>query len=187
MITIRCTRSRGPRGFFCLHVFRRGPVNVAVITPPQSGMAINFRFTISTMLIATLVCALVIAVCLRNYGPGHVSIRINGAVAITHDEIVSVDWNSQSYTLTDNAHTRIANMAWTTPPISDFSITVNEDVVSTGYYMSPLSSHIPTEGPVTYLIDNPNVLRPTVIPKTPPATFRSRLYTSLWMAGKLSD
>ena len=31
VITIRCTRSRGPRGFFCLHDFRRGPVNVAVI------------------------------------------------------------------------------------------------------------------------------------------------------------
>ena len=31
-ITIRCTRRRGPRGFFCLHDFRRGPVNVAVIT-----------------------------------------------------------------------------------------------------------------------------------------------------------
>ena len=30
-IIIRCTRSRGPRGFFCLQVFRRGPVNVAVI------------------------------------------------------------------------------------------------------------------------------------------------------------
>ena len=35
-ITIRCTRSRGPRGFFCLHVFRRGPVNVAVIRLNQS-------------------------------------------------------------------------------------------------------------------------------------------------------
>ena len=31
MITIRCTRSRGPRGFFCLHDVCRGPVNVAVI------------------------------------------------------------------------------------------------------------------------------------------------------------
>lgn len=31
VITIRCTRSRGPRGFFCLHVFRRGPVNVDVM------------------------------------------------------------------------------------------------------------------------------------------------------------
>ena len=31
-ITIRCTRSRGPRGFFCLQVDRRGPVIVAVIT-----------------------------------------------------------------------------------------------------------------------------------------------------------
>ena len=30
-ITIRCTRSRGPRGFFCLQDVRRGPVNVAVI------------------------------------------------------------------------------------------------------------------------------------------------------------
>ena len=32
---MRCTRSRGPRGFFCLHVFRRGPVNAAVM-PPQT-------------------------------------------------------------------------------------------------------------------------------------------------------
>ena len=29
-ITIRCTRSRGPRGFLCLQVFRRGTVNAAV-------------------------------------------------------------------------------------------------------------------------------------------------------------
>ena len=28
---MRCTRSRGPRGFFCLQVVRRGPVNAAVI------------------------------------------------------------------------------------------------------------------------------------------------------------
>ena len=28
---MRCTRSRGPRGFFCLQVIRRGPVNAAVI------------------------------------------------------------------------------------------------------------------------------------------------------------
>jgi len=32
VITIRCTRSRGPRGFFCLQVNRRGPVIVDVIT-----------------------------------------------------------------------------------------------------------------------------------------------------------
>ena len=31
VITIRCTRSRGPRGFFCLQDVRRGPVNVDVI------------------------------------------------------------------------------------------------------------------------------------------------------------
>ena len=35
VITIRCTRSRGPRGFFCLRGVCRGPVNVAVI--PLSG------------------------------------------------------------------------------------------------------------------------------------------------------
>ena len=34
-ITKGCTRSRGPRGFFCLQGFRRGPVNVAVITLKQ--------------------------------------------------------------------------------------------------------------------------------------------------------
>ena len=31
MITIRCTWSRGPRGFFCLQVVRRGPVIVDVV------------------------------------------------------------------------------------------------------------------------------------------------------------
>jgi len=31
MISIRCTRSRGPRGFSCLHDVHRGPVNVAVM------------------------------------------------------------------------------------------------------------------------------------------------------------
>ena len=35
VITIRCTRSRGPRDFFCLQDIRRGPVNVAVITLNQ--------------------------------------------------------------------------------------------------------------------------------------------------------
>ena len=35
-ITIRCTRSRGPRGFFCLQDFRRGPVIVAVISLSRS-------------------------------------------------------------------------------------------------------------------------------------------------------
>ena len=35
-ITIRCTRNRGPRGFFCLQDVRRGPVNVAVIGLSQS-------------------------------------------------------------------------------------------------------------------------------------------------------
>ena len=30
MITMRCARRHGPHGIFCLHVFRRGPVNVDV-------------------------------------------------------------------------------------------------------------------------------------------------------------
>ena len=44
MITIRCTRSRGPRGFFCLHVFRRGPVNVAVITLKSSAFPRQYSY-----------------------------------------------------------------------------------------------------------------------------------------------
>ena len=35
VITISCTRSRGPRGFSCLQDFRRGPVNVDVIIAKQ--------------------------------------------------------------------------------------------------------------------------------------------------------
>ena len=42
MITIRCTRSRGPRGFSCLHDFRRGPVNVAVITLERLSHTFEF-------------------------------------------------------------------------------------------------------------------------------------------------
>ena len=36
MITMGCTRSRGPRGFFCLQDVRRGPVNVDVIMPGKT-------------------------------------------------------------------------------------------------------------------------------------------------------
>ena len=45
-ITIRCTRSRGPRGFFCLQVDRRGPVIVAVITLRviMNVLALQFNF-----------------------------------------------------------------------------------------------------------------------------------------------
>ena len=53
MITIRCTRSRGPRGFFCLQDVRRGPVNVDVMflnrwhtkceTPSQSFLCFFLR------------------------------------------------------------------------------------------------------------------------------------------------
>ena len=48
-ITIRCTRSRGPRGFFCLHDFRRGPVNVAVIQLPD-GLELAYLLTIGILL-----------------------------------------------------------------------------------------------------------------------------------------
>ena len=56
-ITIRCTRSRGPRGFFCLHDFRRGPVNVAVITLAQRQTIMPFRFSLrSIFLFVTTAC-----------------------------------------------------------------------------------------------------------------------------------
>ena len=51
---MRCTRSRGPRGLFCLHVFRRGPVNAAVI---RLGDQNTMRFSIATMLLLTLLVA----------------------------------------------------------------------------------------------------------------------------------
>ena len=54
-ITIRCTRSRGPRGFFCLHVLRRGPVNVDVIP-------LGMKFTIRHLLLLTLLVAILIPI-----------------------------------------------------------------------------------------------------------------------------
>ena len=44
-ITIRCTRSCGPHGFFCLQVFRRGPVIADVITLEQMEHSPAFRIT----------------------------------------------------------------------------------------------------------------------------------------------
>ena len=55
-ITIRCTRSRGPRGFFCLQAFRRGPVIVDVITLNQS-----MRFRLSTMLLSLSLAIVLLA------------------------------------------------------------------------------------------------------------------------------
>jgi len=54
-ITIRCTRSRGPRGFFYLHVDRRGPVIVDVIPLGYStGLPDETRISISTVRIVGL-------------------------------------------------------------------------------------------------------------------------------------
>ena len=57
MITIRCTRSRGPRGSFCLQVDRRGPVIVAVI--PLKLMA---KFSVKTLLIMVSLIAVAMTV-----------------------------------------------------------------------------------------------------------------------------
>ena len=61
MITIRCTRSRGPRGFFCLQVFRRGPVNVAVILPVDLARIRSRRRTLKSFSILDLFVATVMA------------------------------------------------------------------------------------------------------------------------------
>ena len=53
MITILCTRSRGPRGFFCLHDFRRGPVNVAVILLETR---VNYRLKTLFLAISAIAC-----------------------------------------------------------------------------------------------------------------------------------
>ena len=41
------TISRGPRGFFCLQDFRRGPVNVAVITLQEETLQMENWYVVS--------------------------------------------------------------------------------------------------------------------------------------------
>ena len=61
MITIRCTRSRGPRGFFCLQDVRRGPVNVDVIT-------LHMKFRLSTLMLLTTLLCCALGVLAHDYG-----------------------------------------------------------------------------------------------------------------------
>ena len=74
-ITIRCTRSRGPRGFFCLQVNRRGPVNVDVIRlismySVSNESPIRFTYRISHLLCFAVFCAALLFACSvgRNHG-----------------------------------------------------------------------------------------------------------------------
>ena len=83
-ITIRCTRSRGPRGFFCLQVFRRGPVNVAVITLSTSQM----KFHLSALVMAcTIICLVVAWVVEGNRRVENELLMLNGAL-VWHEAMI---------------------------------------------------------------------------------------------------
>jgi len=62
VITIPCTRSRGPRGFFCLQVDRRGPVIVDVITLKKMQKRRFRHFSIGFLLMLTAVVCIGVVV-----------------------------------------------------------------------------------------------------------------------------
>jgi len=118
---------------------------------------------------------------------GKISIRLDGVVAVTHDEIKSVDWKSQSYLLTDAAYARLAEMNSSAPLVQDLCLTVDEEVVSTGYLVSTWASSFPMDRPVSHLPIDPDSVCPIVISGMPDPKNDNRLYTSLRLAGKLSE
>ena len=92
------------------------------------------------MLIVMFYIALALAIYVsgeRPYRPGEVSILdMNDALLVSDDEIVSVDWNSQSYKITDSAYSRLANLRPASKTLK-FRIMVDSHVVSVGSFVSP--------------------------------------------------
>ena len=78
-ITIRCTRSRGPRGSFCLHDVRRGPVNVAVM--PPRNMKARFSLKSLALLVASWPIAFVLSSFLASPARRDVSTTVDSITA----------------------------------------------------------------------------------------------------------
>ena len=149
------------------------------------------QFRLATMLIIFTVLIFAVAVCVSEFKPGEVTIRTqDGAVVVSHHDIVIVDWEKQSFSVRDGTKSKLSTAlnGLSTP----FKLYVGEDIIYAGHLTTSLSSR-GLDGPVINCwpsTPNNNVTIQWRYPASAPPVgadirFSRRLYNSLWFAGKI--
>ena len=145
------------------------------------------QFSVATLLFATLLAGLAVSIYLGNVG--EVSFQdMNGRVVVSHDEILSVDWESQSYKLTDVAISRLTEMNFSGFGLwSEFSLMIDDDLVASGNFVSAAAASMGRRSPVIRLPTGPKHVDSILILGDPNPRDSDRLYKCLWLAGKLDN
>ena len=155
----------------------------------------RIQFRLSSLLLLATLAAICVAVYLGTYRPGDISIRsIDGDVILSEDDIVSVDWKTQTYELTSSGMAKLTQLR--TGLSSPYQFCIDDDVIYTGNVTTPLSS-FSVEGPVISVFPRARTKNRITIDWGYPSSvnpdrqddprFRHRIYTSLWLSGKLAN
>jgi hypothetical protein len=107
-------------------------------------MAKWFRFRVLSLLILVSVIGIGLAIYLALYQPGDVSIRNNsGEILIGHDDIQSVDWESQRYQLRPGLKHELSRRFQKEGGLIGgvpFQFCIDDDIIFTGRSTSSFSS-----------------------------------------------
>ena len=155
----------------------------------------KLQFRLSSLLLLATLVAICVGFYLGAYRPGDISIRsTDGNVVLSEDDIVSVDWKTQTYELTNSGMAKLTQLR--TGLSSPYEFCIDDDVVYTGNVTTPLSS-FSLEGPVISVFPRTGTRNTITIDWGYPSSaspdrqddprFRHRIYTSLWLSGKLAN
>lgn len=158
-----------------------------------------FRFRLLSLLILVSVIGITLGTYLAFYQPGNISIRTSsGEVLIDHDDIQFVDWDTQRYHLRPGLENELSERFHQEGGLIGgvpFQFCIDDDPIFTGRFTSPFSSLSFPD--IAILLQPPGSQSDAVIEldweyaSSPPPErkldprFPHRLYTSLWLDGKL--
>ena len=162
-------------------------------------MAKWFRFRVLSLLILVSVIGVALATYLAFYRPGNVSIRLSsGELLINHEDIQSVDWDAQRYNLRPGLKAELSKRFHAEGGLIGgipFEFCIDNDTLFTGRLTTSLSSFGFSEIAINLLPISQNdavVDLEWGYPASPAPDrnvdprFSHRLYTSLWLDGKLN-
>ncbi len=158
-----------------------------------------FRFRVLSLLILVTVIGIVLAVYMVLNKPGDVSIRTNfGEILIGHDDIQFVDWDEQRYYLRPGLKRKLSERFHKEGGLIGgvpFQFCIDDDTIFSGRLTSSISSFGFTDIAIDLLQASPNddvIELANGYPADPAPKrnadprFRHRVYTSLWLDGKLN-
>ncbi len=157
-----------------------------------------FRFRLLSLLILVSVIGITLATYLSFYQPGNISIRTrSGEALIGHDDIQYVDWDAQRYHLRSGLENELSERLYREGGLIGgipFQFCIDDDPIFTGRVTSLFSSFSFTDIAIVLAPGSKSEAGLELewgYPSSPPPDrnvdprFGHRLYTSLWLDGKL--